>query len=91
MDLENGLYNEKIRVDRTENASVSTPDASRVSAVDITRSLRDRGKDRLEDRALISFQSVNPRSARAGLIRWVYVFKGNLSTELTDKSYQERT
>jgi len=43
----------------------------KVVALDITRSLRDRGKDKTTDRALISYSEVTPGSTRTGRSRWM--------------------
>jgi hypothetical protein len=43
---------------------------ARVVTLDVTRSLRDRGKEKGEDRAAISYTKVDSRSQRSGRSRW---------------------
>ena len=47
---------------------------ARVVTLDVTRSLRDRGKEKGEDRAAISYTKVDSRSQRSGRSRWTQVF-----------------
>jgi hypothetical protein len=48
----------------------NTGSEARVVTLENTRSLRDRGKEKGEDGAAISYTKVNSRSQRSGRSRW---------------------
>lgn len=54
--------------------STNVGSKARIVTLDVTRSLRDRGKEKSEDRAVISYIKVDSRSQRSGRSGWMHVF-----------------
>ena len=55
---------------KPSNVSDLVTPVSQIITVDITRSLRDRGREKGEDRAAISYTKVDPGAPRTGRSRW---------------------
>jgi hypothetical protein len=54
--------------------STNVGSKARLVTLDVTRSLRDRGKRKGEDRAAILYTKVDSRSQRSDRSRWMQVF-----------------